>query len=251
MSSTMKRKILLINPNTNQDATLSISEGIKKYISPRTKIECTNPTDGPQGIDTLLDISIAQIEVAKIVAKNRDNFDAFVIACGADPGLDVCRQITDKPVIGIAEAAMHFACFLGYKFSMIASLEEEIPLVQELVDHYGLTEKLSSIRCIKMSTAELEDREEMFTRLAEASKIAVEQDHAEVIVLSGSVMIGSEKKLSKRIGVPVVVGAIAAVKIAEILIDYGQATSKIYKYFTPKKYDQLMGYEELLNVYSK
>ena len=250
MVQQVRRKILLINPNTNPAATQKILEGIQPYTNPDTKITCVNPEHGPQGIDTLLDCAISGLEAAKIIAANRGKYDAFIIACGADPGLDVCRQIASEPVVGIAEAAMFMACMLGYKFSMVTTAEEEIPQVEELVAHYGLTSRLASVKYIQMSTAELADREKMMGRLAEASKEAVREDHAEVIVLSGSVMAGSEKKLSEMIGVPVVVGAIAAVKMAESLIDYGQPTSKVYKYFQPKKLDRLLGYEEFLDVYS-
>ena len=43
--------------------------------------------------------------------------DGFVIACFGDPGLDAARELADGPVVGIAEAAMHAASFLGRGFS--------------------------------------------------------------------------------------------------------------------------------------
>ena len=39
-----------------------------------------------------------------------------------DPALDALRELTDKPVVGIAESALHFASFLGYKFAVINTL---------------------------------------------------------------------------------------------------------------------------------
>lgn len=250
MLQEVKRKILIINPNTNPVATQIIELKLQPFVRPGTQIKCVNAENGPQGIDTYLDIAISSIEAAKIVAANRNDYDAFILACGIDPGLDACRQIVTQPVVGIAEAAMLLACTLGHKFSIITTLKEEIPQIEDLVARYGLSTRLTSIRPIQMTTAELADRKAMFNRIIEASQKAVLEDMAEVIVLTGSVMAGSQDEISKAIHVPVVVGLISALLLTEALLDYGSGTSKAYKYKQIVKMDRLLGYDEFQSVYS-
>ena len=246
----MSRRILVINSNSNQAATKQIEKGLAPYIKPGTEVSFTNAAAGPQGIDTHLDVAISAVETAKVVAANRGLYDAYIVACGADPGLDICRQIVDEPVVGLAEAAMLLACTLGYKFSIMASLEAEIPAVEEKVAHYGLASRLASVRAIELSTAELSDRDMLVKLMVEGARQAVKEDRAEVIVLTGSVMVGLEEKLSQELQVPVLTGMVSALKMAEALVDYGQKTSRAYKYRPLRKQDRLLGYDELQDVYS-
>lgn len=245
----MKRKILVINSNSNPAVTDVIRKGLAPYVEVGTALSFATAESGPQGIDTELDIAVSGVETAKIVAANRGGYDGYIVACGVDPGLDVCRQIVDEPVVGIAEAAMLMACLVGYKFSVLTNLDSGIPHMEQLVSHYGLTKRLASVRAIGMSTAELAGRDKLFRMLCEAARKAVRYDRAEVIVLTGSVMVGMETRMPDKIGVPVTIGAISALKMVESLIDSGLKTSRANMYRPVKKRDRLVGYETFQNVY--
>ncbi len=247
----MSHKLLIINSNSNPAATERIRTGLAPHVRPETTLTYVNAALGPQGIDTHLDVAVSAVETAKVVAAQRGQYHAYIVACGADPGLDVCRQIVDEPVIGIAEAAMLMACTLGYKFSILTTLEAEIPGVEELVARYGLTARLASVRAIEMSTAELGQREAVAQRLAEGARLAVREDRAEVIVLTGSVMVGLEAQISETAQVPTLAGLVCAYHLAEALMAYGLKTSRAYKYRQLKKHDQLLGYDGLQAVYTQ
>ena len=220
------------------------------YIGRDTLVECVNAVDGPQGIDTSMDIVISAVETVRLVTKHREAFDAFIIACGYDPGLDACRNAVEQPVIGLAEAAMLMACTLGHKFSIFTNNDANNPIYEDLVVHYRLEGRLASIRGIGLSTAELSNRDAVFERLVELGREVVDKDGAEVILLPGAVMVGLEKKLSEIVGVPVLAGVVCALKMAEGLVDYGQQTSKIGKFKRLKKHDVLVGYEDFQEMYS-
>jgi len=53
----------------------------------------------------------------EIMAGEQDGFDAYAIACFGDPGLKAARELARGLVLGIAEAAMHAASFIGAKFT--------------------------------------------------------------------------------------------------------------------------------------
>jgi allantoin racemase len=246
----LTRRLLVINSNSNALATERIQRGLAPHLRPGTTIACVNAAQGPQGIDTALDVAIAAVETAKVVAAHRSGYDAYIVACGADPGIDACRQIVDQPVIGITEAALLMACTLGYTFSLLTTLTAEIPSIEQLVGHYGMAARLASVRAVEMTTADLTDRELLFHRLAEGAQAAVRLDRAEVIVLTGSIMVGLETQIATEAQVPVLAGLVCAYHLAEGLAAYGQQTSRAYKYRRLKKSDQLLGYPELQNVYS-
>ncbi len=83
----MARKILVINPNTSLSMTEDIKLSAESVKLSDTEITYVNPEEGPASIETYLDEFLVAIGVLKIIAKERDNYDGFVIACGDDPGL--------------------------------------------------------------------------------------------------------------------------------------------------------------------
>ena len=126
-------RVLIVNSNSSASATEQIEAGCRARLSPGTDVTYMTAEAGPEGIDTPLDVAISGLETARTILRHEAEYDAFVVACGNDPGLDIARQVTDKPVVGIGEAGMLFALTLGAKFSVVTLLRAETPLVEETV----------------------------------------------------------------------------------------------------------------------
>ena len=60
----------------------------------------------------------------------RNGYDAFIIGCYLDTGLQRARSLVDIPALGVTETSMLVACTLGRKFSMATNptLPESIPV---------------------------------------------------------------------------------------------------------------------------
>jgi allantoin racemase len=71
-------------------------------------------------------------------------------------------------------------------------------------------------------------------RLEEEARAAIERDAADAIVLGCGGLGGFDKELQERLGVPVIDGIVAAVKLAEGLHDYGLKTSSAGPYAAPR-----------------
>jgi allantoin racemase len=244
-------KLLVVNSNTSTAATERIRTGCEPHLRPGAQASYLNAEAGPQGIDSLLDVAVSGIETLRLIARHRDDYDAFVVACGLDPMLDAARQVTDKPVVGIAEAGMLFACTLGATFSILITNRAQTSFVRETVRHYGLERRLASVRALETTTAQMiGGLDQMHDRLVAAARQAVEEDLAEVIVLTGSIFGLVAPAIAPRVGVPVLSGLVCAVKLAQDLVELGVRTSHVYTYRTPAKRDRLLGYEDLQAVYS-
>jgi allantoin racemase len=250
--------LLVVNPNTSPTATRHISEACNPYLRETTRATYVTAPAGAEAIDTPLDVAIAALEVGRIIAANRESYDAFVIAAGDDPGLDIARQFTDRPVVGIAEAGMLVACTLGARFSVFTALRCEVTKTAALVAKYGLSSRLASILTVEPAAGDavtsatlINDPRRSFERFATESERAIRDDMAEVIVMIGSVMAGLAQPLTERVGVPVLSGTICGVKLAETLAELQVKTSHAFTYDTPVKGDKLVGYPEFNALYSR
>ena len=230
--------ILIINPNTSIDFTNRIDFIAKSYANPRTNVKTLNPQTGPGSIEGMYDAMLSAPGILDIFLRNHSKFDAFVMASYGDhPMISALREITHKPVIGIAEASMQVACQLGYRFSIVTSGARWVPLLEESVVKYGLSDRCSSIRSIHLPVWELESGSQIdvIQEITNVAMLAIKEDKADVICLGSGGMARFHKLIEEKLCVPVVDGVIAGLKMAESIVQMGLSTSKQSLYATPKK----------------
>ncbi len=227
-------RILFINPNTSSSFTERIASVLKGYALPTTEVVAVNPTSGPRSIESIYDELLSAPGTLETILAHPD-FDAYVIACYSDhPTVYAAREILAQPVMGIAEASMLMACVLGHRFSIVTTNDAWGPLLRDAVQHYGLTERCASVRTTGAPVLALEAAEDDTQSLIrEAARKAVAEDGAEVICLGCAGMAGLDKQLEADLGVPVIDGVVAALKLLEGMVGYGVRTSKRCAYSRP------------------
>jgi len=211
-------KILLLNPNTTTAVTDLLHAAGRKVASPGTELV---PATAPRGVPYIATRAEAQIGGAialEMLAEASSDIDAAIIAAFGDPGLFGARELFSFPVVGLAEAAMLTACMVGRRFSIVTFAGALAPWYEECVAMHGLTSRCAGIRTLEgsfQSISEVQaEKEDLLVGLANRS---VEQDNADVVILSGAPLSGLADKIRDRIPVPVIDPVAAAVRQAETL----------------------------------
>lgn len=229
-------RILFINPNTSQEFTDKIGHIAQKYAAPGTVVTAKSPDSGPGSIESIYEEMLSAAGSLELFLTELDHHDAFVLACYSDhPVIYAAREITTKPVLGIAEASMVMACMLGYRFSVVTTSDAWKPLLWDAVRHYGLTDRCASIRTTGIPVLELEEKTEaeLCHLLEGIARQAMVEDDAEVICLGCAGMAGVDKMLEQVLGIPVLDGVVCALKLLEGMVGYGLQTSKRKAYAHP------------------
>ena len=221
-------RILCINPNSSPEVTEAIEGICREYALPKSKIEVKSIKEAPPGIESYLDAAISEKYLLDKFEKWKEKYDGFIIACHSDIGVDLLRELTDKPVIGIGEASMLLALPLGHKFSILSLKKKKIPQKEDLVKKYGFENRCASVRITGLGVVG-NDKEKREKLIQEGEK-AVEEDGAEVLILGCAGMAGLDKEIEKIVNVPVIDGVVSALMLIESLIRYGVSTSKAGKY---------------------
>ena len=235
-------RIKVINGNTCQPMTANINASAQAVKFPNTEIVTVQPQLGPESIESFYDEYLAIPGILEQIILDTDS-DAFILACWGDPGVEAAREITAKPVVGIAEASLYVANMLAAKWSVVTTLHRVRDMVEKTVEKTGLTARCASVRTTKLSVLDTEqDRLATLDVLTEASELAIQEDGAEAICLGCAGMSGLEQQLEDRLGVPVVDAVAAAVKMAESLVNLGKTTSKQLTYRLPER-KEIKGYE--------
>ncbi len=219
-------KILIINPNSDLEMTDAIQSTAENFAKGEFEVICKSTPRAPKFIETYEDGVKAAPGMINLIKENEDDVDAFIVACHCDPNLDVLKEITLKPVVGIGEASMKIASMLGHRFSVVSTTKHSIPNKETLVRNYHLQDVLASIRAPEEEMSDCTDEEKyLYT-----AKLAIEEDMAEVIVLGCAGMTGLDKRMEAKLGIPVLDGVVCALIIATGLVKYRVSTSKIRRF---------------------
>lgn len=247
----MTIRIKVINGNTMEEMTQGIDRESRKAAGPDVEIVTVTPEAGPLTIESYYDEYLAIPWVLKEIKEDVDNFDAFVIACWGDPGLEAARELTDKPVVGIAEASLYVCNMIAARWAVATVLHRAHDLVERTVFktgfHVGPGERCVGVMTTDLTVADTEHlRDAACNSLEEAGRLAMDAG-AEAIALGCAGMAGLDVELEQRLGIPVVDSAQAAVAMAEALVRMRKRTSKRNTYKPPEA-KPIKGYAEVFQT---
>jgi len=228
--------ILVINPNTTVGMTEKIEAAANRAAASGTQITAVTSASGPVSIEGYYDEALSVPGLLKVIRDSAD-FDAVVIACFDDTGLDAARCVTDKPVIGIGEAAYSMAGMLANKFSVVTTLARSVPALEHNLMKYGLDRRCARVRSSEVAVLDLEDDSSgAYEKIAAEIARAIADDKAEAIVLGCAGMTDLASKLSQQFDRPVLDGVACAVSLAEAMARLQLKTSRHGGYAPPPQH---------------
>ena len=229
-------RLLVVNPNTSASMTAAHRRGGARRggAGSRDRRGQSGDTVRPRSRAISTKSSPRRGWSRRSAKGDAAGFDAFIVACFDDTGLEAARCAARGPVIGIGEAAFHVASLIAHRFSVVTTLSRSIAPIEANLTKYGLASRCARVRACEVPVLALDDpasgaREKLSAEIDRA----IAEDGAEAIVLGCAGMADLAAALARRHGLPVVDGVAAAVKLAEALVGLGLATSKRGPYAPP------------------
>lgn len=224
--------------------TAAIHRAAEAAASPGFLVETVHATAGPRSIEGHFDEAMSALGTLEWVLQRDAEVDAYIFACfSAHLAIDAARELTTRPVVGIAEAGMALATFLGRRFSIVTTSRRWQPILQDAVRLYGYESRCASVRSSGLAVLDLDrlPREQVLERLVTEARRAVSEDGAEAIVLGCAGMADLDARLRDALDVPIVESVAAGVGLACTLARLGLGTSKAgaYQPVQPREVDGL------------
>ena len=151
-------------------------------------------------------------------------YDVFVVGSVQDPAMEEARSLLDIPVVGYGEAAMHFACLLGSRFTVIAFQAGFDQMMDLRIKRLGLSERALPTMLMDANFADvgkgLDGSTELVERFCDVAREAI-RNGCEAIIpgqlyLSEAIARAGITRIDE---VPVVDGLTATLKMAEAMVD--------------------------------
>lgn len=226
-------RIVVTNCNTTQEMTEEIVRGARAAAGPGTTVDGLTPTWGPASAEGWLDSYLSAAAVLDTL-RTYDGapYDAVVMAGFGEHGREGVRELVDAPVVDITEAAAHLACLLGRRYGVVTTLERSRGQIEDSLETAGVARNCAAIVGTGLNVLDLGDEERTETAFLAAAERACAAG-AEVLVLGCAGMTGLQRVVGEKLGLPVVDGVAAAVKLAESLVSLGLTTSRVGSYAEP------------------
>ena len=191
---------------------------------------------GVEGPSSLTDDATLGLLVPGIIKRaeqaDKEGYDAAVIHCFADIGIDGAKTVAHIPVVGAAESVYRVASLLADKYGLITARDEYIPSFYRRARTLGIAERIVSAKSINIPILELRQRKgEVEARFTERIREAI-SDGAEVIIVGCLAILptlgkGSAKRLSEKLGIQVIDGTATALRVAEMLVTLNLKQSRL------------------------
>lgn len=217
-------KIVYVVPGPMDDNELKRRGSLlKEWATSGSQVDIVNVLEGPASIESMYEEYLSIPATAKLIFEmEKKGYDAAILGCAGDPGLDAMREITTKMlVIGPGQTSMIAAAMLGHKFSVLTIEDSLIPSSYELAYKAGVLEKLASVVPVNIPVLELKvNKERSLKKIIKSAKKAVIEDRADVLVLGCMSMgfLNIAEEIEREVGVPVVNPSKVGLKMAEALV---------------------------------
>jgi allantoin racemase len=229
------KKILIINPNTSEQVTNKIRAVAEEAKGHDCQVTVTCPDHGPITIESSYDEAFAIAPTIDLVKQaSKKDYDAIILACFCEIGVEAAREISPVLVLGLEEATISTALLLGEKFGIMTEKRHRVAMKVRHIRRYGLLERLAAVRPLELSVAELAaDPEGTKTAGLELARRMVDKDGAEVIIMGCAAMAGYSDDLERELGVPVLDPLKVSLKVTESLVDLGLTHSRVGLFAPP------------------
>lgn len=182
--------VVIINPNSTHTMTQAMTQ-IAQEAVPALQFEGWTSHAGPPAIQGAADGAMATPPLLELVRKaDKDGADGIIIGCFDDTALKEAADIAACPVVGIGQAAYHFAALRNWRFSVVTTLPVSVPIIEANIDALGLSGFLGKVRASNVPVLALENdplaSEEL---ILGAAKQAEKEDSVDAIILGCAGMV--------------------------------------------------------------
>ena len=158
------------------------------------------------------------------------SYDAVVPLGMLDIGVEGGRSAVDIPVIGPLQATLHVAAQVGEHFGIVCYHASAIPRHRAQCIALGMEGFIAGRRTSGVYLQHIADnKDRMVESFLRAARDLIEKDHADVIIAQGITQCPVQmdpRWLMKELGVPVVDGIGAPIRMAGLLVSLGVTQSR-------------------------
>lgn len=213
----MERRVLAINPNSDQACTDGIAAALAPFARPGAlRFDVMTLTRGPPAVASWRDWYSVAIPLCDAV--QAEPASAYILACVSDPGLEAVREVTSRPVFGPFRCAVASALARAERFGIIAFVEASKARQRRALQAMGVEARLAATEALNLPMTTLTDPIASRPALIAAAR-RLAGAGSEVIVLGCAGLAPHRAAVEEAIGRPVIEPIAAAGAMAALALE--------------------------------
>ena len=211
----MEGHIVVINPNSNPDITERIDESLAPLrFADGPQIICRTLDGAPLAIESEADSAAVVAPLCELIRREDNTAAAFVVACFSDPGLYAAREVTNRPVFGIAQAGLTVALNLGERIGLIHNFDSDLAAPKRYTRGIGIEARIAGDRGLNVGVTELSDEDKVAGLMMQAGRALKHDEQADVLVFGCAGMTRYRAALESELDIPVIDPTLVATGLA-------------------------------------
>ena len=204
----------------------------RDLLGPDTDVECVPVRNSATLVDCYYEDLVFDMYIAEAgLRAEEEGYDAVIMDTVSDSGMYALRSRLSIPVIGPGLVSYAVGIILGKRFSIITMWDKWTHLYEKNLAIYHLEQKCASVRAVNIPP-DVEalfagKEEEIFAKLTEEGRKAIEEDGADVILLGSTTMHQAGDYMSAHLPAPVINPGPVAIKLTEAFVQLGLTHSKV------------------------
>lgn len=175
-----------------------------------------------------------------IVKAEKDGYDAVVVGCHGDPGVEEARELVNIPVFGVMKVALHTCAMLGNKIGILTPSQATGRWAEANLRAYGF-ENRAFVRALDLSahhsTSSCREYKktgkygDFIEKLVQEAIRAIEEDDASVLTIGCGALMWTVDILRKELkdrgyDIPFINPAPMTIEIAKAFVKSGLSHSR-------------------------
>lgn len=220
----MKIKVIMTDKAMRRETMDDRERMLSAALSSGVEISVDCIKKGPDELDCHTDEAFAAPELVKMaIQAEKDGYDAIVIYCFSDVGLDAVRENVRIPVIAPGEVTLAVAHTICSRFVVVTGASWNIPRTyRRMMKNAIAREKMAAVLALDIPADKMRVNPNITKEHLDAvCRRAVEQHNADGLILGCLGMAGYGEMLEEKYPIKVLDPAFIAVAYAEMCVRLG------------------------------
>ncbi len=140
-----------VDPEAHRPYFEILTAHLERNADPGTEIGVRGMVPPSTALHRLTEARCARQVLRNALKAEREGFDGFALGHFQEGGIADAKSAVDIPVLGLGEAAMHYACLIGRRFGLITIDPIYIPWHEDQIRLQGLRARSAGVRAVETS----------------------------------------------------------------------------------------------------
>ena len=212
---------------------------LRGWACPGTQVDVAVVSEGPNSIESLYEEFLAipaTVELA--MQKEQEGYDAAIVGCAGDPGVDAIRELTTRmAVFGPGATSFLAASMLGHRFGVLTPEGDMSHSNREMAFRAGVRDKLAASISIGIPVLDMmKEKQATVLRMLDVSRKFIKESGVDTLVIGCMTLafLDIAGLIEEELGIPVVNPANITLKFVEAMVACRLSPSKAAFPLPPK-----------------